>query len=220
LASSSKADDETAQLRKKAEAAAAELQQEHQKTVALTSELFTARRDFETKLSLSRKAADDTAQLRKKAEAATAELQQERQKNAALMHSLDSVQPAIEASTASDRITKGQTVQAKPIAAPAAEQPPTSVRKDNPQAARLMARANGLLSQGNISGARIFLERAIEMGSAGASFAIAETYDPRVLSGWKTYGTRGDAAKAREFYAKAAAGGIEQAKDRLKSLRE
>jgi len=84
----------------------------------------------------------------------------------------------------------------------------------------LMARANGLLAQGDISGARIVLERAIEMGSAGASFAIAETYDPRVLSGWKTYGTRGDAAKAREFYAKASASGIEEAKDRLESLRE
>jgi TPR repeat protein len=83
-----------------------------------------------------------------------------------------------------------------------------------------MARANELLAQGDISGARIVLERAMEMGSAGASFAIAETYDPHVLSGWKTYGTRGDAAKAREFYAKAAAGGIEQAKDRLESLRE
>ena len=83
-----------------------------------------------------------------------------------------------------------------------------------------MARANGLLAQGDISGARIVLERAMEMGSAGASFAIAETYDPRVLSGWETYGTRGDAAKAREFYAKAAASGIEEAKDRLESLRE
>jgi len=82
-----------------------------------------------------------------------------------------------------------------------------------------MARANELLGQGNISAARIVLERAIEMGSAGASFAIAETYDPRVLSDWKTYGTRGDAAKAREFYEKAAVGGIEEAKDRLKSMR-
>jgi hypothetical protein len=58
------------------------------------------------------------------------------------------------------------------------------------------------------------------MGSAKASFAIAETYDPRVLSHWNVYGTRGDVAKAREFYAKAAAGGIEEAKDRLALLPE
>jgi hypothetical protein len=213
------ADDKSIPLGKTAETATAELQQELQKNPALTRELATARRDFETMAELSRNAANETAQLRKTAEGVTAELQQERQKTAALMHSLDGVQPAIEAPTAPDRIAKGQTVQAKPIAAPAAEQPPTSRTKVDPEAARLMARANGLLGQGNISGARIVLERAIEMGSAGASFAIAETYDPRVLSGWKAYGTRGDAAKAREFYAKAAAGGIEEARDRLESLR-
>jgi TPR repeat protein len=136
------------------------------------------------------------------------------------MRNLDSAQPAMEAPTVPDRIAKGQAVQAKPIASPAAEQPPTSARKVDPEAARLMARANGLLSQGDISGARIVLERAIEMGSAKASFAIAETYDPRVLSHWNVYGTRGDVAKAREFYAKAAAGGIEEAKDRLALLPE
>jgi chromosome segregation ATPase len=215
LASSTTATDEVAQLKKSEETATAELQQERQKTVALTSELFSARRDFETKLALSSKAADKAVQLKKSMEAVTAELQQERQKNAALMHRLDSAQPAIEAPTAPDRIAKGEAVQAKPIAASAA----TSGRKVDPEG-RLMARANELLAQGNISGARIVLERAMEMGSAGASFAIAETYDPRVLSGWKAYGTRGDAAKAREFYAKAAAAGIEEAKDRLELLRE
>jgi len=217
LASSSKAADETAQFKKSAEAANAELQQERQKTAALTAELATARRDLKTKLALLSKAADEAARLRKTAEAATAELQQERQANAPRMHSLESLQPTIEAPRAPERIARGQSVQAKPIATPAAEQPPPSAKKG--EAARLMARANELLGQGNISAARIVLERAIEMGSAGASFAIAETYDPRVLSDWKTYGTRGDAAKAREFYEKAAVGGIEEAKDRLKSLR-
>ena len=35
-------------------------------------------------------------------------------------------------------------------------------------------------------------------GSAQASFMLAETYDPAILSTWGTYGTRGDASKARE----------------------
>ena len=43
-------------------------------------------------------------------------------------------------------------------------------------------------------------------------------YDPVVLSTWKTYGTRGDVTKAREFYAKAHAGGIQEAKNRLDAL--
>ena len=79
----SKAADETAQLKKTAEAVTAELQQERQKTAALTSELAAARSDFETMVELASKAADKAAQPKKSTEAATAELQQERQKTAA-----------------------------------------------------------------------------------------------------------------------------------------
>jgi hypothetical protein len=107
------------------------------------------------------------------------------------------------------------TFRTKPIVASAAEEPVTSETKMDPELVRLMGRANELLAQGNINGARVVLERAVEMGSAKASFMIAETCDPHVLSGWKTFGTRGDLSKAREFYGKAAAGGIEEAKDRL-----
>jgi len=45
-----------------------------------------------------------------------------------------------------------------------------------------------------------------------------ETYDPVVLSAWGTFGTQGDVAKAQELYAKALAGGIQEAKDRLIAL--
>ena len=58
------------------------------------------------------------------------------------------------------------------------------------------------------------------MGSAQASFMLAETYDPGILSAWGTQGTRGEVAKARELYAKAHAGGIQEAKDRLNALRQ
>jgi len=81
-----------------------------------------------------------------------------------------------------------------------------------------MARASALLSQGNIIAAREVLGRAAETGSARASFSLAETYDPFVLAGWKVYGTRGDPTKARELYAKAEAGGIEEAKARFEAL--
>jgi len=80
-AQSGKAGDETAQLRKTAEAATAALQEEQKKTAALTSELAAARRDFETTLALSSKADDEAAQL-------TAELQREHQKTAALTSEL------------------------------------------------------------------------------------------------------------------------------------
>ena len=83
---------------------------------------------------------------------------------------------------------------------------------------RLIARATGLLRQGDIGAARVVLERAAELGSAPASFALAETYDPRVLTKWGANGTRSDASKAREFYARAAAGGVKEAKERFDGL--
>jgi chromosome segregation ATPase len=218
LASLGKADDETAQLKKTAEAAKAELQQERQRTAAVAGELATARREFDAKLASLGKAADETAQLKKTVEAATAELQQERQRTAALTQKLDMAQRAIEA-RAADSTPKDQAVQTKPVVESTAQEQLTgSTTKGDVETGRLTTRATALIAEGNIGAARSVLERAVEMGSAKASFALAETYDPRILSGWRTYGTRGDVSKAREFYARAVAGGIEAAKDRLKSL--
>ena len=100
------------------------------------------------------------------------------------------------------------------------EPPKAAEAQGNAEAARLIARASVLLGQGNIGAARIVLERAAESGNAQASFMLAETYDPVILFAWGTYGTRGEAAKARELYAKAQAGGIREAKDRLDALRQ
>lgn len=96
--------------------------------------------------------------------------------------------------------------------------PPTAAVQNEAEA-RLIPRARALLDQGNIGAARIVLELAAEKNIAQASFMLAETYDPAVLSAWGTYGTRGEAAKARELYAKAHRGGIREAKERLDALR-
>jgi curved DNA-binding protein CbpA len=106
------------------------------------------------------------------------------------------------------------TIAARPTA------PDAPGATDDPEPARLMARASLLLDQGNIGVARIVLERAAETGSAPALFALAETYDPVVLSAWGTVGTQGDVGKARELYAKAFAGGIREARDRLNPSRQ
>ena len=90
----------------------------------------------------------------------------------------------------------------------------------NPKATRLMARANQLLAMGDVAAARIVLDRAAELGNAQALFELAETYDPFSLSAWGTLGTQADAAKAQELYAKALAGGIQRAKDRIDALRK
>ncbi|WP_449380088.1 hypothetical protein [Bradyrhizobium sp. UFLA05-112] len=83
---------------------------------------------------------------------------------------------------------------------------------------RLMEHATLRLRQGDIGAARTFLERASELGSAQATFALAETYDPQILPKWGAYGTRSDASRARELYAKAEAAGITEAKQRFEAL--
>jgi hypothetical protein len=125
-----------------------------------------------------------------------------------------SIKPVIAAAAADD---KPATIAARPTALEAARLTAPEA-PGNPEALRLMARASLLLSQGNIGAARTVLDRAAETGSALALFALAETYDPIILAAWGTFGTQGDAAKARELYAKAFAGGVQEANDRLNAL--
>jgi hypothetical protein len=76
-----------------------------------------------------------------------------------------------------------------------------------------------LLGQGDIGAARLVLERAGGTEPQG-EFHACETYDPAILTAWGTYGTRSEVTKARELYAKAHAGGIQEAKDRLNALHQ
>jgi hypothetical protein len=48
---------------------------------------------------------------------------------------------------------------------------------------------------------------------------LAETYDARVLVSWHARGIFGDPAKARVLYERAQAGGIEDAKKRIETLK-
>jgi hypothetical protein len=84
---------------------------------------------------------------------------------------------------------------------------------------KLLTRADSLLESGDISGARLVLEYALEAGSGLAAFRLAETYDPRQLSRWRAHGVRGDWAKAQTLYARALSKGIGQAKERVASPR-
>ena len=224
VALSSKAGEEAEQLRQAAEATATELRQsllqERDRVAAQARELTTARRDLETEVALSSKAGEEAEQLRQAAKAATAELEQERNRSAALARDLESAQRVIGAPSTTERPAGSQIDPMKQVAERAAAEPSRTAAQGNPEAARLMARASALLAQGSIGAARIVLERAAETGSAEASFALAETYDPLVLSKWGTYGTRGEATKARELYAKAQAGGIQEANDRINALRQ
>jgi TPR repeat protein len=193
-------------------------------------DLASARRDIETQTALAAKASEEVARLKQVAEQRSAELQQERDRAAGLERDLALARHKKDAAAAPGLVTVGEVAQdnrsevhAKPIVEKATvagtrgEPQPNS--EDAAEAARLVALASALLGRGDIGAARIVLERAVETGSAQASFTLAETYDPRILPKWGTYGTRGDAKKARDLYAKAEAEGIKEAKERVDALR-
>lgn len=125
-----------------------------------------------------------------------------------------------------------RTVQSVPIAAPArlpagdgqdpsaqtgatARVTPTPVVIDD----RLVARADALFRSGDVSGARLLLERSMETGNPRAAFLLAETFDPHVLSRIGVVGIRGDVERARELYARALSFGVPQAESRLQALK-
>ena len=106
----------------------------------------------------------------------------------------------------------------------AAPMPPVDVAKAPPETPEvddgwLLARARGLVEQGDISGARLVLEHALTAGSRRAAFHLAETYDPRVLAQWRALGIRGDANRARELYARASESGVAGSQERLLGLK-
>jgi len=79
-------------------------------------------------------------------------------------------------------------------------------------------RARGFLVQGDIKTARLFLERAADLGDSSATFALAETYDPIILSLWPARSILADRDRARALYADALAAGVAEARPRISRL--
>jgi hypothetical protein len=82
-----------------------------------------------------------------------------------------------------------------------------------------------LLGQTHCSGKVILaalaccLNTLLSVGARELAFMLAETHDARVLRSWRARGISGDLTKARELYERAQAGGIEDAKERIETLK-
>jgi TPR repeat protein len=74
------------------------------------------------------------------------------------------------------------------------------------------------LTTGDITGARLFLERASNAGLADAAMELAETYDPATLARLNVVGLASDRDQARAWYTRAQALGSSAATERLKSM--
>ena len=106
------------------------------------------------------------------------------------------------------------------VAAPVAVAPsaPPARRIDSDELATLMTRAKALLASGDISPARLLLERAAEAQEASAALMLAQTYDPSVLGTQDIRNITPDPALARSWYQRAAQLGSADAQRRLSQL--
>jgi TPR repeat protein len=105
-----------------------------------------------------------------------------------------------------------------PKEAPAAASPTPPAPLGAAAAESWLIRGDELLRIGDVSGARLVLDRALRSGNALAAFKLAETYDRKRLSEWRVVGVKPDPAKARELYERAHASGIEKARERLANI--
>ena len=91
-------------------------------------------------------------------------------------------------------------------------------RIDPDELAALLKRAKGLLAIGDITSARLLLERAADAQEAEAALMLAGTFDPQVLGSQDLRSVTPDPAAAKVWYQKAAQLGSADAKRRLGQL--
>ena len=91
-------------------------------------------------------------------------------------------------------------------------------RIDPDELAVLLTRAKSLLAIGDITSARLLLERAADAQEAEAALMLAGTYDPQVLGSQDLRSVAPDPAAAKVWYQKAAQLGSADARRRLGQL--
>jgi hypothetical protein len=101
---------------------------------------------------------------------------------------------------------------------PAAREAAPVRRIDPDELAVLLKRAKSLLAIGDITSARLLLERAADAQEAEAALMLAGTYDPQVLGSQDLRSITPDPAAARVWYEKASQLGSADAKRRLGQL--
>jgi hypothetical protein len=125
-------------------------------------------------------------------------------------------------------LKSGQVVAVAPVAPPPQQQQPVApqqqsaapaVRRMDPdELAGLLRRAKSLLAVGDISAARLLLERAADAQEAEAALMLGTTYDPLVIGNRDMRSVTPDPAMARQWYQKAAALGSADARRRLSQI--
>jgi hypothetical protein len=118
------------------------------------------------------------------------------------------------------------TVNLAATIAPANSPPESAVQQPsgaapqvvNPEAVDFIAKGDGLLNSGDLASARQFYMRADELGDAHGAYGVGRTYDPSVFAELNVQGLLPDPEKAKQWYKKAAVGGVAAAKTALETL--
>lgn len=97
---------------------------------------------------------------------------------------------------------------------------PVALHLDPTEIAILLKRGQDCLKNGDLVSARLLLHRAAAAGSADGAFALAQTFDPAVIARIGAVGVSPDAAKAREWYQKAAQLGSSLATQQLANFEQ
>jgi hypothetical protein len=121
-----------------------------------------------------------------------------------------------EIATAYQTAIKTQVVAVEPVTR---EQPLPVRRIDADELATLLKRAKGLLAIGDITSARLLLERAADAEAAEAALMLAGTYDPQVLGTQDMRSITPDPVTARLWYQKAVQLGSSDARRYLSQVR-
>jgi hypothetical protein len=111
---------------------------------------------------------------------------------------------------------QSSALQAVASLAPAA--PPAAQAAGDAEKKRMADDAAQAIRDGDLAKARAILETSLAAGDEAAVFALAQTYDPVILSAMKIASPPADGKKARELYEKAQAAGIADARRRLAAL--
>ena len=82
----------------------------------------------------------------------------------------------------------------------------------------MLQRADDFIKAGDLSSARLLLQRAAEAGDARAALTLASTFDPNVLKSLGFADAGADVAKARLWYERAVKFGSAEAPQRLQQL--
>jgi hypothetical protein len=102
---------------------------------------------------------------------------------------------------------------------PAAKSSPQPITpQDRERALRLMKKGDAQLEDGNVSGARLFYERAADAGLAQAAMALAATYDAAEFARLELRGVEPNPKEARRWYERARQLGASGVDERLRRI--